>query len=316
MSWLEIAGGIALLFAAGEAFVRGAVGLAKRAGVSSLLIGLTVVALGTSSPEFFVSLEAVLSGKAQIAIATVTGSNLIDLTLVLGIASMFAPLVFSRGRFAFESAALVGSALILAILALVGAVARIVGIAMVLLILVYIAACYVRDRRGRGVRKDWHAEECEEFAPFPPVWPAAGLAAAGLGGLVLGAHFVVTGAEQIALGLGASQTVIGLTIVAAGSSLPELATSLAAAVRGHTDVAIGNVLGSCIFNVLWILGLCAIVRPFAIESSLAKESIFVMLGTSIVVSLLLLARARVGRFAGAVLSLAYAAYVVIFVRAS
>jgi cation:H+ antiporter len=126
----------------------------------------------------------------------------------------------------------------------------------------------------------------------------------------------VTGAEQIALGLGASQTVIGLTIVAAGSSLPELATSLAAAVRGHTDVAIGNVLGSCIFNVLWILGLCAIVRPFAIESSLAKEAIFVMLGTSIVVSLLLLARARVGRFAGAVLSLAYAAYVVIFVRAS
>ena len=131
ISWLEIAGGIALLFAAGEACVRGAVGLAKRAGVSPLLIGLTVVALGTSSPEFFVSLEAVLGGKAQIAIATVTGSNLIALTLVLGIASMFAPLVFSRGRFAFESAALVGSAMILAILALVGAVGRVVGIAMV-----------------------------------------------------------------------------------------------------------------------------------------------------------------------------------------
>ena len=316
ISWLEIVGGLALLFAAGEAFVRGAVALATRAGVSSLLIGLTIVALGTSSPEFFVSLEAILSGKAPIAIATVTGSNLIDLTLVLGISAMVAPLVFSRGRFAFESAVVVGSAALLALLAFAGSIGRVVGTAMVLLVAAYVAASYSRDRRGRAAGEGWPAEECEEFAPFPRVWPAIGLAVAGLGGLVLGAYLVVAGAEQVALGLGASETVIGLTIVAAGSSLPELATSVTAAARGHTDVAIGNVLGSCIFNILWILGLCAIVRPFAIESALAKEAILVMLGTSVLVSVLLLARSQVGRFAGAALSLAYATYVVVFVRAS
>lgn len=313
-SWVEVVGGVALLFAGGEAFVRGAVGLAKRAGVSSLLIGLTVVALGTSSPEFFVSLDAVLSGKTPIAVATVTGSNLIDLTLVLGLAAVVAPLVYSRRRFAFEAAVLVGSSMLLALLALIGSVGRVVGIAMVVLVVAYVVASYLRDRKGRS-REDWRAEECEEFAPFPSLWPAIGLAVAGLGALVLGAHVVVGGAERVALAVGASQTVMGLTIVAAGSSLPELATSLAATARGHTDVAIGNVLGSCIFNILWILGLCAIVRPIAIDSPLAKEAIFFLLGTSAVVSILLLGRSRVGRFTGALLSLAYAAYVVVFVRA-
>ena len=312
--WLELAGGLALLFVAGEAFVRGAVGLAKGAGMSELLIGLTVVALGTSAPEFFVSLEAVLRGRAQIAIANVTGSNVINLTLVLGLAAIVAPLAYSRGRFALDAAVVVASAAVLTLLGLFGSISRAMGLAMICLLAGYVVTAYLRDRRRRTADRDWHSEECEEFAPFPPLVPAVGLAVGGLAGLILGGHLVVGGAEGIATALGASETVVGLTVVAAGSSLPELATSLVAAIRGHTDVAIGNILGSCIFNVLWILGVCAIVRPFAIDPSLARSAIPLMLAAAIAVSALVLLRSRIGRVAGTALAIAYAAYVFVVVR--
>jgi cation:H+ antiporter len=336
VSYAQILGGILLLFVGGEALVRGAVSIARRLGVSPLVIGLTVVALGTSAPEFVVSVNAALSGRSELAVANVVGSNIANIALILGLACVIRPIAFDREDIRPDMLAMLGAFALLVALSLLGTIGRLAGTVMVGLLLAYLARTYVRERTASAQRaaavaaapatppaaaaivgegcdlapQDWHEEEAGEYEPVGNLALAAVLIGGGLVALVFGADFLVKGATTVAEQLGVPATVIGLTVVALGTSLPELTTSVIASARCHADVAVGNVLGSNVFNVLLILGLTAMISPIAIPSEIARFDVWVMLAAGAVTAFLVLVRGRIGRLAGSALFVAYIAYVV------
>ena len=335
MSYLQILGGILLLFAGGEALVRGAVSIARRLGVSPLVVGLTVVALGTSAPELVVSVNAALSGRPELAVGNVVGSNIANIALILGLACVIRPIAFDRDDIRPDMLAMLAAFVLLVGLCGFGTIGRVAGAVMVGLLLAYLAGTYVRERAASAQRQaaeggsapevrsaasvgegcelapqDWHEEEAEEYAPVGNLALAAVLIAGGLASLVFGADLLVEGASAIAVRLGVPATVVGLTVVAFGTSLPELTTSVIASARCHADVAVGNVLGSNIFNVLLILGVTALISPISIPAQIATFDVWVMLAAGLVTAFLVLARGRIGRLAGAALFAAYITYVV------
>ena len=303
--WLLIVLGLGLLVAGAEALVRGSASLARRLGVSPLVVGLTVVAYGTSAPELLVSLQAAASGRGSIAIGNVVGSNIANIALILGLAALISPLTVRAKVIRIDLPILLVSTGILIAFLLDQRVGRIEGAVLFLGALAYTAFTLVAARRES-------LEVVEEFAAGVPsqrgrvIWDVL-LSIVGLGLLVLGARALVTGAVGVARGLGMSELVIGLTIVAVGTSLPELATSLLAAVRREADIAVGNVVGSNIFNILGILGLTALISPIQ-GFQVGTIDLLALAGTAI--ALLPMARSgfRVSRSEGVVLLLAYGLY--------
>ena len=311
--WLQLAAGLLLLLAGGEALVRGSVAVATRLGLSPLVIGLTLVGLGTSAPELVACIEAALIGAPGLAVGNIVGSNIANILLILGISALLLPVATKREAFTRDGAVLAATTIVfVAVVTLAGAVGRGTGIAFLALLAAYLVWTYVTERRAPDAAGVRYAEEAEEVMPRGmPLWAALAFAVGGIAAVVFGADLLVRGAIEIAREVGLSETVIGLTLVAVGTSLPELATSIVAAARRHTDVAFGNVVGSNIFNVLGIAGATAIVAPFDVPAEVLRLDIWVMLATVALLAVFAVTGWRISRREGAVLLLAYVGYLLV-----
>jgi cation:H+ antiporter len=309
MMYVFAIGGLGLLFLGGEWLVRGAVAVSRRFGLSPLLIGMTIVAGCTAAPELVVSLDAALSGSSDIALGNVLGSNIFNVLAVIGVSALVVPIVVRPIELRRDLGVMLASALVVALLAQWGEIGRVVGAIMMLGLVVYIVVSYRWEASHPGdPSAELHEHEAEEFATPPSLRRGAVYLAVGLASLVLGARLLVDGATAIARGFGVSEAIIGLSLVALGTSLPELATSIVAAVRRHADVAVGNVVGSNIFNVLAILGTTAVVRPIDVAERIARVDVWVALAVSAALAVVLLIRGRVGRVLGACFLGGYVAY--------
>lgn len=308
-AFLGVGGGLILLTAGAEALVRGAASLARRVGLSPLVIGLTVVAIGTSMPELVVSLDAAVQGSGGVALGNVVGSNISNIALILGIAALVRPMRVQAQIVRVDGPILVAVSILLVILMLDGVLGRIDGGVLAAGIVAYLA--YNVQAATNEPSSIQTAGE-EALSPVHPLWMDIGLLALGIGALVGGAHFLVEGAVHIAQSLGVRRIVIGLTIVAVGTSLPELATSVVAAWRDEGDIAIGNVIGSCIFNILGILGVTAVVHPLS-TASLGTVETFLLVGVAVAVLPFLRSGFVLSRREGIFLLLGYLGYLVYLV---
>jgi cation:H+ antiporter len=308
---LSILGGFIVLGVGGEFLVRGATKLAALAGVSSLVIGLTVVAYGTSAPELIVTSYASLQGKADIAIGNVAGSNLFNVLLILGVCGTLAPLLTSRQLVRRDLPVMVGASLAFFLVCWDGVVQSWEGALLVAGAVAYSVHSIVVSRREQAAESRRLGVE-----PTPPATAAAwatsgGLVVLGLAALVLGGRLLVDGATAVARALGVSEAIIALTIVSAGTSLPEVAASVVATVRGERDIAIGNVVGSNTFNVLLILGTAGVVSHQGLSVSPAMLAFDIPLAVvvAIVAWALLATQLRLDRWEGGLLLGGYVAYV-------
>ena len=299
MDYILLLLGLIGLFAGGEALVRGAVGIAQRLAMSPLLIGLTVVGFGTSTPELLVSVDAALRGVPDIAIGNVVGSNIGNILLIVGLSALVWPIRVSRGTLRRDLAVMLAAAVVLMPLFWSGMLGRPAGLVLVVALLAYLAWAWLAQGEP----------EAEAMATSRPLWRSLIWVLLGLAALMLGARWLVDGAVAIARTYGVSEAFIGLTIVAVGTSLPELATSIIAALRRQSEIAIGNIVGSNIFNVLGILGVTALVAPIPVAGRFLSFDVPVMIGASLALAALLLLRPGIGRVTGVALLLAYAAYV-------
>jgi cation:H+ antiporter len=310
--YIKLFSGFALLFMGGEALVRGAVSLARRLHVSPLLIGATVVAFGTSTPELVVSLGAALRGSIGIAFGNIIGSNIANLLLILGVGAVISPLVIDRRTVSRDGWVLAFATALLVLFSAFGAVEPWQGGLMLVVLIIITTFSYWHERRQHTAAGALHVREAEELHAIPhPVWLAGFFVLAGLASVAFGAHLLVSSAATIARGLGISESVIGLTIVAIGSSLPELATTIVAAYRKHTDVALGNVLGSNVFNILAIMGIVASVKRMEVPQEILAFDLWLMLGVTVMVIALVLTGSRLSRPLGILFLVGYAAFVTV-----
>jgi cation:H+ antiporter len=309
---LAVAGGIALLGGGGELLVRGAVGLAQRLRVSTAVIGLTVVAVGTSMPEMSVSLFAAAAGQPDIAVGNVVGSNIFNVAGILGVAALVLPLTVHMSAVRQEWPFMFVTMAIALVLARDGAIDRLEG-GFLLIAFTVFTAYMVRIAR-REVSDEDAAELRAAVAGFTPQAAVSrtlrdvAAVIAGVALLAGGARALIVGGTALAEIVGISERVIGLTVAAVGTSLPELAASLIAARRGQTDIALANVLGSNIFNVLGVLGTVSLITPQAVHRGIIASDLWWMVGTSLLLFPLMLTGRRVGRLEGLVLLGVYAVY--------
>ncbi|MEN4010611.1 MAG: calcium/sodium antiporter [Chloroflexota bacterium] len=317
MAWLTLIAGLVLLIAGGEALVRGSSRLAAALGVSPLIIGLTVVAFGTSSPELAVSILASLSGQGNIAIGNVIGSNIFNILFILGISALIAPLVVSQQLVRLDVPLMVIVSLAVLLFALDGRYTRLEGLVLVLGLAGYIALLFRISRRETREVQDEYAQE---YAPTRRSTPRdtlvnLALVGGGLGLLVLGSRWLVDGAVTVAYALGVSDLIIGLTIVAAGTSMPEVVTSIIAALRGERDIAVGNVVGSNLFNLLSVFGLTILVTPGGIEvpPGVVNFDLPVMTAVAFACLPIFFAGRRIGRWKGGLFLGYYIAYTLFLV---
>ncbi len=299
-------GGLVLLAAGAEGLVRGSSALALRLGVTPLVVGLTVVAFGTGSPELFVSVEAAYRGESGLALGNVVGSNISNIALILGLSALARPMKVRSELIKREVPLMIAVTLLLCALLYDGTLSRVEGLVLTIGSVAYTAFAYLAARRDRSKAV---AEEFEEALTKPrrAAWIDVVLVVAGFVLLLIGARLLLAGATVVAAQFGVSQVVIGLTIVAIGTSLPELATSFVASLRGEADVAFGNAIGSNILNILLVLGVAAMIRP--IEAQGLRPLDFGAMVASAVLILPLMWRGWVlNRWEGAFLIAGYAAY--------
>ena len=270
MAILLFVAGLMFLIVGAEALVRGASRLAAVLGISPLVIGLTVVAFGTSSPELAVSIKAALSGQASIAVGNVVGSNIFNVLFILGLSALIVPLVVSQQLVRIDVPLMIALSVIVLIFSLDGSFSRTDGFMLVAGLAIYVCFLIYQSRKESLAVTDEYAKEFgEEGRATSSRLKNIVFVVSGLVLLVLGSRWLVDGAISFAQYLGVSELVIGLTIVAAGTSLPEVVTSIIAAVRGERDIAVGNVVGSNLFNLMGVLGIASIVSPTGIEVSAA-----------------------------------------------
>lgn len=316
---LLIVAGLAALVLGAELLVRGASRMALALGISPLVVGLTIVAIGTSAPEVAVSVDAALHGRADIAVGNVVGSNIFNVLVILGLSALIIPLAVSVQIVRQEVPLMIGASLLLVLLGLDGRVGRWDALGLLLLMAAYLTFLVRQSRREQLAVAGASGDSADALPPAPRsrIWINLLLIAAGLGLLVLGAGWLVDGAVALARGLGVSELVIGLTIVAAGTSLPELATSLMAALRGERDIAIGNVIGSNIFNILGCLGLAGLAADagLILSPALLRLDLWVMTAVALACLPVFRARHRIGRAQGAMFVALYVGYVAYLVAA-
>ena len=316
MTYLLLALGLALLIGSGEFLVRGSVGFARAVGLSPLFIGLTLVGFGTSAPELVASLIAAFREAPGIAVGNVVGSNIANVVLILGVAALIAPLPVTRQEFHRDALALALATAVAVVIVLTGNITRLAGALLVAMLVTYIYVTYRLERAHPDSESQRHEDETALVAP-----PANGavrqlmVAIAALVGVVIGAKLLVDASIVLAAQFGVPDAVIGLTVVAIGTSLPELAVSAIAAFRGQGAVAVGNVVGSNIYNVLGILGATAFVHPLRVPAEIADFDIWVMLVAAVLLLYFMVRGQRIGRFTGAAFLAAYFAYIVFLFQA-
>lgn len=297
--------GILFLYGGGELLIRGAVSAAQRLGVSPLFSGLVIVGFGTSSPELIVSLQAALQGSSDIATGNIIGSNISNILLILGVSAMVAPLDVAVKTLKRDGTALLGSVLLLLLLLMDGVIGLGGGLILVVSLLAYIVYAYMDERRMES-----HVEASGVTGShLKPVYLILIQIASGLILLITGSGFLIDGATGIALFLNLSEALIGLTVVALGTSIPELTVSVVAVWREETDIAIGNVLGSCIYNVLGILGITSIFSSLTIAHRMILFDQWVLLAVTILFVIFMATRQRVTRIEGVISFSGYVAYI-------
>lgn len=300
---LLILSGLVLLTIGAEGLVRGAMGLALRLGVTPLVIGQTIVAFGTSSPELAISVGAALAGKSGLVLGNAVGSNISNIALVLGCAALTRPMRVRSELIRREVPLAIAASLLLLIMLLDGELSRSEGAILFVAAVVYTVASYAWANRSHRRAAAPDPEGTGAYSKRV-LWQDSLLLAAGLGALFAGSSLLVRGVTHLAAGLGVSHAVIGLTVVAIGTSLPELATSVVSAHRGESDVAFGNVIGSNILNITAVLGVTALIRPFAAEG-LRLLDLAVMVGSALLLLLLMRRGSVLNRWEGAVLLCGY-----------
>lgn len=304
LSLFQMVGGILLLTIGAELMVRASVSLSRRVGISPLVVGLTVVSVGTSMPELVVSLDAVARGSAALGIGNVVGSNISNIALILGIAALVQPMKVEAQVVRFDGPVLVGVSLLLLVLILDGKLGHLDGGLFAMGVLAYLFYNIWAAKQDSTEEETAVVDMLSEPHSLPK---EVGLLVVGIAGLIVGADILVGGALDISHRLQVPEIVIGLTVVAIGTSLPELATSVMAAHRGEGDIAIGNAFGSCILNILGILGITALVQPLSTASLTALELV-TMVGLAVLVLLFLRTDFVLGRKEGGVLLFIYAGY--------
>jgi cation:H+ antiporter len=301
--------GLVLLVVGGELLVRGATSAARALGVSPLLIGLTLVGFGTSTPELVTSVTAALEGSPGIAVGNVVGSNIANILLILGIAAIIYPMAVNPKGFKRDAIVLVLAALACLGVTLFGHINRLLGVAFVAALVAYVIYVYLQEKNQPDEQGEVKEHMAEAARPGPKaIALSLGMAVVGIAVTIFGARFLVDGAISLASGLGVSDTIIGLTIVAVGTSMPELVTSVMAALKKQADVAYGNIIGSNIYNVLGILGVTAIISPIDVPQQIAAVDIWVMLGATALLVFFARSGFKLMRWEGMAFVACYVAY--------
>ena len=311
MNLMMTIGGLALLLFGGEVLIRGAVGLAKRVGISPFIVGLTIIGFGTSAPEVVVSVDAALSGSPGIAVGNVIGSNIANILLIVGSAALFVPLAVHPDALKRDGTMMVFATVLFIAIALMGTATWYHGVVSIIVLVAYLTYSVWSDRQKNDATAQLHRDKGEQLQSGLPdkVWVMLLALGIGLAALVAGSRFAVIGASAIAREAGISEEVIGITLVAFGTSLPELATAMVAAARKQADVCIGNVIGGNIFNLLGITGAAAIAAPLPFAASVVSFDIWVLLAITVLFMWFMLTGRRIQRWEGAVLLLLYFTYI-------
>lgn len=313
MSIVYLILGLAILTLGAELLVRGASRLAIGFGISPLVVGLTVVAYGTSAPEMVVSVQSAIAGQADLALGNVVGSNIFNVLFILGLSALIVPLQVAQKLVRFDVPLMIGLSVLVLILGWNGAISQLEGILMIAGLTAYTVWAVVESRRENQQVQKEYKDEFGQSKTKPTLlsnfWQAV-LVAAGLALLILGARWFLYAAVEMARTFGVSELVIGLTIVAAGTSLPEVATSIVAAIRGERDIAVGNVVGSNIFNILGVLGFSALASKsgIAISTTALQVDIPIMIGVAIACLPIFATGNVISRWNGAVFFGYYIAY--------
>lgn len=301
--------GIALLTVGGESLIRGSLAAAKRLGVSPLLSGLVIVGFGTSAPELVVSVNAAIDGRPDIALGNVVGSNIGNILLILGICALITPLAVKPLALRRDAVTVVAASVLFLVLVGGNALGRADAAIFLVALVAYLVWAYRSERFDAAPSGEVHKAEAEELSTVPKsvLWTVIAVVL-GLLLLIAGSQVLLIGAIGIAALFGVPEAVIGLTLVAVGTSLPELSISVIAAIRRHADVAVGNILGSNIFNLLGILGVSALLQPLPVHPRVLQFDQWVMLGTSLLLLLFLYTDRRLSRTEGGVLLVGYGMY--------
>ncbi len=311
-TWLSFPIGFALLIAGAEALVRGASRMALRLGIAPLVVGLTIVAFGTSAPELAVSIGASLTGEADVAVGNVIGSNIMNVLLILGLSAMLVPLTVQSQLVRLDVPIMIAASIVIWVMSADGLIGRIEGIILTGGLLAYVLTIYLVARRRRAALTA--VPLASGVSERPPaevrIWVQVVLMVAGLLGLMIGARWLVGGATRLAEWMQISELVIGLTVVAIGTSLPEIATSVMASLRGERDIAVGNVVGSNIFNLLFVLGLTAALPPAGVSVARAAVNFDLPVMTAVAVACLpiFFTGRRISRLEGGLLVGYFVAY--------
>lgn len=310
MTYLMIILGLLLLVIGGDVFVRGSVKLARILNISPLLIGITLVGFGTSTPELITSIQAAYLNSPGLVIGNVIGSNIANILLILGLTALIWPLKTNPAAFKRDGLVILIATILCVIAVLYGQLTQMIGIAFVVLLAIYLILTYFIERKSHDASASMHEHTADIIrTPKDGTGLALLLTAGGFIMIFFGARFLVTGSIDMARTLGISETIIGLTIVAIGTSLPELITSVIAAFRREADVAFGNIIGSNIYNILGILGITAIIHPIKVPAVVAILDIWVMLAATILLLIFAATRWSLSRLEGAIFFTGYAAYI-------
>ncbi|WP_295362637.1 calcium/sodium antiporter [Arenimonas sp.] len=311
MTLLLFLAGLALLILGADLMVRGASRLSLSLGIAPLVVGLTVVSFGTSAPELAISVKSALDGQADLALGNVVGSNIFNVLFILGLSALVAPLVVDRQLIGQDVPILIGLSLLVGWMALDRDISRGDGLVLVLLLVAYTGLLYWSGRRAAPAAVEDPLVVGAESPWLSKLWVQLLLIVVGLALLVLGSRWLVTAAIEMATAFGVSPLVIGLTIVSAGTSLPEVATSVVAAARGEREIAVGNVIGSNIFNLAAVLGITALITPdgLAVARSLLAFDLPVMIAVAVACAPVLFTGHLIARWEGALFLAYYAFYV-------
>ena len=310
MTYFLIIAGFALLLFGGESVVRGSVALAQRLGISPLIVGLTIVGFGTSLPEMVVSVNAALVGSPGLAVGNVVGSNIANILLILGVAAIIAPIAVSPGAVKRDLLGMSTVTLVYVGLGMSGQIVFWQGALMLIALMSYIGFTVWHDNKSNDEVAELHREEAAEMGTIPlRTVSIAGIIIVGLFAVVVGAEWLVTGATTLAMEFGVPEEVIGLTVVAIGTSLPELATSIVAAYRGHSDVCVGNVLGSNLFNLFGITGVTAMFTPLPFSDKIVSFDLWILLAATALIIPFMLSGRRISRLEGSILLVLYVGFI-------
>jgi cation:H+ antiporter len=309
MMYVLLIFGLLLLVVAGEFLVKGAVGVSILLKLSPLVIGMTVVSFGTSMPELLVSLNGALDGNSGIAIGNVVGSNIVNVAFILGLSVIILPILPDKQTLKIDYPVMVAASLIYMIFALDYYIARWEGIVLFLILIIFVYRMVAKSRKDEKVRSEANKDNEQEDVKTIPVWKSLTFVALGLIGLFFGAEWFVDGAIQIAASFGLSDAIIGVTVVAVGTSMPELIASVIAAVRKQADISIGNIIGSNIFNIFGVLGLTAIIHPIGVgKESVTFDGVWMVVVALLLFPMMYIGKA-LGRISGVILVVSYFVYI-------